>query len=127
MALHDETTDAALHSALQRVSEADERLLQTADAAGQKAKSTLSEAAVAIGLGAAIALLVGGASGRRRVVSSLLGLAVPVAGSVIVQMLSKQKRIEERQEAVMRWEGEGGAPTAPGTPTAERGPAAPIS
>ena len=64
MALHDDYTDTdpALRSALQRVADADHRLLETADLAGQKAKSRLNEAAVAIALGAAIALLVGGAS-----------------------------------------------------------------
>jgi hypothetical protein len=122
MALHDydTETDAALRSALLRVSEADQRLLETADAAGQRAKSTLSEAAIAIALGAAIALLVGGATGRRRLASSLLGMAVPVVGTMVAQLFAKQKRLEERQDAVMRWEGEGGEPAAermPNTPT----------
>ena len=106
MALHDYTldTDPALRSALQRVSDADQRLLETADAAGQKAKSTLNEAAVAIALGAAIALLVGGATGRRRLASSLLGMAVPVIGTMVAQLFAKQKKLEERQEAVMQWD-----------------------
>ena len=118
MALHDydTDTDAALRSALLRVSEADQRLLETADAAGQRAKSTLNEAAVAIALGAAIALLVGGATGRRRLASSLLGMAVPVVATMVAQLFAKQKRLEERQDAVMRWEGEGGEPAAADLP-----------
>ena len=119
MALHDydTDTDAALRSALLRVSEADQRLLETADAAGQRAKSRLNEAAVAIALGAAIALLVGGATGRRRLASSLLGMAVPVVGTMVAQLFAKQKRLEERQDAVMRWEGEGGEAATTGMPT----------
>jgi len=114
MALHDYTlvTDPALRSALQRVSDADQRLLETADAAGQKAKSTLNEAAVAIALGAAIALLVGGATGRRRLASSLLGMAVPVIGTMVAQLFAKQKKLEERQEAVMPWDNAVVAPAA---------------
>lgn len=114
MALHDEYTDTdpALRSALQRVADADHRLLETADAAGQKAKTRLNEAAVAIALGAAIALLVGGASGRRRLASSLLGLAVPAIGAVVAQLFAKQKKLEkkqEHQEEVMAWQGEANA------------------
>ena len=114
MALHDYAldTDPALRSALQRVSDADQRLLETADAAGQKAKSTLNEAAVAIALGAAIALLVGGATGRRRLASSLLGMAVPVIGTMVAQLFAKQKKLEERQEAVMPWDNAVVAPAA---------------
>ena len=114
MALHDYTldTDPALRSALQRVSDADQRLLETADAAGQKAKSTLNEAVVAIALGAAIALLVGGATGRRRLASSLLGMAVPVIGTMVAQLFAKQKKLEERQEAVMPWDNAVVAPAA---------------
>ena len=102
MALHDYTsdTDPALRSALQRVSDADQRLLETADAAGQKAKARLNEAAVAIALGAAIALLVGGATGRRRLASSLLGMAVPVIGTMVAQLFAKQKKLEDRQDVV---------------------------
>ena len=114
MALHDYAldTDPALRSALQRVSDADQRLLETADAAGQKAKSTLNEAAVAIALGAAIALLVGGATGRRRLASSLLGMAVPVIGTMVAQLFAKQKKLEERQEAVLPWDNAVVAPAA---------------
>ena len=111
MALHDDYTDTdpALRSALQRVADADHRLLETADAAGQKARTRLNEAAVAIALGAAIALLVGGATGRRRLASSLLGLAVPVIGTMVAQLFAKQKKLEHKQEhqdAVMAWQGE---------------------
>ena len=114
MALHDYTldTDPALRSALQRVSDADQRLLETADAAGQKAKSKLNEAAVAIALGAAIALLVGGATGRRRLASSLLGMAVPVIGTMVAQLFAKQKKLEERQDAVMQLESDAVTPNA---------------
>jgi len=114
MALHDYTldTDPALRSALQRVSDADQRLLETADAAGQKAKSKLNEAAVAIALGAAIALLVGGATGRRRLASSLLGMAVPVIGTMVAQLFAKQKKLEERQDAVMQLESSAVTPNA---------------
>jgi len=114
MALHDYTldTDPALRSALQRVSDADQRLLETADAAGQKAKSKLNEAAVAIALGAAIALLVGGATGRRRLASSLLGMAVPVIGTMVAQLFAKQKKLEERQDAVMQLESSAITPNA---------------
>jgi uncharacterized membrane protein YebE (DUF533 family) len=120
MALHDYTldTDPALRSALQRVSDADQRLLETADAAGQKAKSKLNEAAVAIALGAAIALLVGGATGRRRLASSLLGMAVPVIGTMVAQLFAKQKKLEERQDAVMQLESSAVTPNAAaGTPS----------
>jgi uncharacterized membrane protein YebE (DUF533 family) len=120
MALHDYTldTDPALRSALQRVSDADQRLLETADAAGQKAKSKLNEAAVAIALGAAIALLVGGATGRRRLASSLLGMAVPVIGTMVAQLFAKQKKLEERQDAVMQLESSAVKPNAvAGTPS----------
>jgi hypothetical protein len=118
MALHDDTldTDPALRSALQRVSDADQRLLETADAAGQKARSRLNEAVIAIGLGAAIALLVGGATGRRRIASSLLGMAVPVIGTMVAQLFAKQKKLEERQE-VLQWETGSVAPTATGSNT----------
>jgi hypothetical protein len=113
MALPDDgDTDARLQSALQRVSEADERLLQSADAAGQKARTTITSAAIAIGLGAAIALVLGGATGRRKLASSLLGLAVPVIASMAARLLSREQRLDERRDAVMRWESEGGVPTA---------------
>jgi hypothetical protein len=107
-------TDARLQSALQHVSEADERLLQSADAAQAKARSALTSAAIAIGLGAAIALVLGGATGRRKLASSLLGLAVPVVASMAARLLEQrsEQRSDDRREAVMRWENEGGTPTA---------------
>lgn len=91
----DDSPDLA--NALLRVEQADRRLVSAAELGYRRARSAAVASAVALGIGAVLIGTLAGSSGRRRLASGVLGLALPFLASAVADVV-RHIRLPEKEE-----------------------------
>ena len=89
-----------LDLALARVAQADRQLVTAAEQSYRRARSAAVAGAVTMGIGAALIGTLAGSTGRRRLVSGVLGVALPFVASAVadvVGQIGKSQLNEEKQ------------------------------
>jgi Zn-dependent alcohol dehydrogenase len=90
-----------LDLALARVAQADRQLVTAAEQSYRRARSAAVAGAVTMGIGAALIGTLAGSTGRRRLVSGVLGVALPFVASAVadvVGQIGKSQLNEEKAE-----------------------------
>jgi hypothetical protein len=87
-----------LDLALARVAQADRQLLTAAELSYRRARSAALAGAVAIGIGAALIGTLTGSDRRRRLVSGVLGLALPFIASAVADAIGQRGRSQSSEE-----------------------------